>query len=684
MAEIKGTNVVAPVVPLDTTDVHPTHAAAYGLGGYRSVASNADRDAIPTPRREAGMLVYVTATGLSWRLGSDLTTWTEYAGAVGATGPAGPTGATGPAGTTTWAGITDKPATFTPSTHGHTGGQVTIDVGATDLFNATDTLSQACVSIESSLSAKSEASNPHLSGVATFAGDNDTETTISGGIVTTQTIVFSATGLGGIQQQSYPYTTAERTKLAGIATGATANSTDAQLRDRSTHTGTQAASTITGLSTVATSGSAADLTGTLAAARLPSTTVSAGSYGSASSVGTFTVDSAGRLTAAGSTSIAIAAGAVSGLAASATTDTTNATNITSGTLAAARIGTHTHAAGDITSGTVATARLASSGTASASTYLRGDQTWSAAPVTSVDGSTGAVTVTKSTTYLFTPSSKPADASGSNGSYTWSVPSNAQYLIIDAIGPGGGGGSGRRGAAGTNRGGGGGGGGGVRTVYFIPVSELGGNLGLSLTVPAGGAGGASRTTDDTNGSAGSPAAVHCQVTVTATSGILAYAWRGGAGQGGTTSGGSGGGPDFNGTYQGGSGGSGGGSTPTGSAPGFATQGPQAGGGGGGISSADATGAGGAGYSRETSRNVAANPAGGSAGGGNGGNGIAAVAGGAGGGGSGGGSSINSAAGNGGNGAAYGAGGGGGGASLNGFASGAGGNGGDACVRITVWY
>lgn len=64
------------------------------------------------------------------------------------------------------------------------------------------------------------------------------------------------------------FTTAQETKLAGIATGATANDTDANLKSRANHTGTQAASTITGLASVATSGSAADLTGNLAVARL--------------------------------------------------------------------------------------------------------------------------------------------------------------------------------------------------------------------------------------------------------------------------------------------------------------------------------------------------------------------------------------------------------------------------------
>lgn len=44
------------------------------------------------------------------------------------------------------------------------------------------------------------------------------------------------------------------------------------------------------------------------------------------------------------------------------------------------------AASDISSGVIATARLASSGTASASTFLRGDQTWA----TPAGGGGGAV------------------------------------------------------------------------------------------------------------------------------------------------------------------------------------------------------------------------------------------------------------------------------------------------------
>jgi len=66
------------------------------------------------------------------------------------------------------------------------------------------------------------------------------------------------------------------------------------------------------------------------------TGVVAGTYGSTSQVPQFTVLASGQISNVTNTSIAISAGAVSGLAASATIDTTIADNITSGQLAAAR------------------------------------------------------------------------------------------------------------------------------------------------------------------------------------------------------------------------------------------------------------------------------------------------------------------------------------------------------------
>lgn len=77
MASIKGTNVLAPVVPFDTTDAHASHEARYGKGGYRSVADLAERDAIPALRREAGMLVLTLTDGVMWRLDANLNTWTD-------------------------------------------------------------------------------------------------------------------------------------------------------------------------------------------------------------------------------------------------------------------------------------------------------------------------------------------------------------------------------------------------------------------------------------------------------------------------------------------------------------------------------------------------------------------------------------------------------------------------------
>ena len=100
MSSIQGTNVLAPVVPFDTTDSHASHEARYGRGGYRSVADIAERDAIPALRREAGMLVLTLADGVTWRLASNLTSWSDYSvtGPAGPQGPQGIQGVQGPAG----------------------------------------------------------------------------------------------------------------------------------------------------------------------------------------------------------------------------------------------------------------------------------------------------------------------------------------------------------------------------------------------------------------------------------------------------------------------------------------------------------------------------------------------------------------------------------------------------------
>ena len=83
------------------------------------------------------------------------------------------------------------------------------------------------------------------SGNLTVDGTTNLSTTASA----TNIIVNSSTGTGATitladATNAGLFSPSDKTKFDGIATGATANSTDAQLRDRNTHTGTQLASTI--------------------------------------------------------------------------------------------------------------------------------------------------------------------------------------------------------------------------------------------------------------------------------------------------------------------------------------------------------------------------------------------------------------------------------------------------------
>jgi hypothetical protein len=105
---------------------------------------------------------------------------------------------------------------------------------------------------------------------------------------------------------------------------------------------------------------------------------------------------------------------------------------------------HTHAASDIASGVIATARLASSGTADATTFLRGDQRWAVpSGLTVADNDYGDITVSSSggvwtidnstvTVAKINATGSPSATTYLRGDGSWSTPAGGSLSLSRSI------------------------------------------------------------------------------------------------------------------------------------------------------------------------------------------------------------------------------------------------------------
>ena len=117
---ITGTVPISDLIaPTSELDVYPVTDPRYGLGGLRTVGTTADRNAITAPRRQVGMVVYVSSLDKYYNLvgGTANTNWQEFS--LGGAGTTGATGATGQKGETGAPGV--MPSNYVESLNSLTG-----------------------------------------------------------------------------------------------------------------------------------------------------------------------------------------------------------------------------------------------------------------------------------------------------------------------------------------------------------------------------------------------------------------------------------------------------------------------------------------------------------------------------------------------------------------------------------
>jgi hypothetical protein len=233
-----------------------------------------------------------------------------------------------------WTDVTGRPSTFPPSAHTHVAADVTdfatatravpltgyAAAGSRIALAATDTILGAFnklgkwVADLAAVAFSGSASDLTAGTLPAARFDDTAHGTRAGGTLHPAATTSVAGFMSG----------ADKTKLDGVATGATANATDAALRDRATHTGTQLASTISDFTTAVAATPAvtantakvtnATHTGDASGATvltLATVNANVGTFGLAGSVAQFTVNAKGLITSAVNVAISVAATAIS-------------------------------------------------------------------------------------------------------------------------------------------------------------------------------------------------------------------------------------------------------------------------------------------------------------------------------------------------------------------------------------
>lgn len=155
-------------------------------------------------------------------------------------------------GSQEWSAILNKPTTFPPEAHTHNQYALSSSLSTvatsgsySDLVGLPTLGTASALNVSTGAVAASgevvKGNDTRLSDARTPLAHNHSIADVTG----LQTTLDNKQPLSSVLTgTTASFTTALETKVNGVATGATANATDAQLRDRSTHTGTQLSSTI--------------------------------------------------------------------------------------------------------------------------------------------------------------------------------------------------------------------------------------------------------------------------------------------------------------------------------------------------------------------------------------------------------------------------------------------------------